>query len=215
MPLAGGGETRFGRIFRSGRPDELDATDWGRLIDARVGTIVDLRNKYEIAPLPARPDCLAVVNRPIEDQSDEVFMSEWGEHLGSPRYYSTVLRLWPHLVAAAFTAIADADPESAILIHCSAGRDRTGMIAALLLTTAGAPLEAVQTDYERGMRGIRRDLPAGVPHDRRLSDEEFEAAVVQHRGDLSAFLDTVDVEYLLRAAGASSDTLDRAAAKLR
>ncbi len=214
MPLTDGGATRFARIFRSGRPDGLDAAAWDRLIDAGIGTIVDLRNADEIVPLPERPDHLHVAHRPIEDQSDEEFMAEWGEHLGSPRYYLTVLRRWPQLVADALSAIADADPGSAVLVHCSAGRDRTGMIAALLLTAAGASLDAVQSDYELGMRGIRRDLPAGAPNDRQLSDEDFEAAVIEHRNDLAAFLAQVDVAGMLEAAGTPGDTLERAAARL-
>ncbi|MES1212723.1 MAG: tyrosine-protein phosphatase [Leifsonia sp.] len=214
VALADGAETRPGRIFRSGRPDQVDAAGWRRLIGRGIGTIIDLRNAYEIAPLPERPEQLRVVHRPIEDQSDDEFMATWSEHLGSPRYYLTVLRRWPHLVADALSAIADADPGSAVLIHCSAGRDRTGMIAALLLTAAGASLDAVQSDYERGMRGIRRDLPTGTPHDRQLSDEDFEAAVIEQRNDLAVFLAHADVDGMLEAAGAPGDTLDRAAARL-
>jgi len=48
-------------------------------------------------------------------------------------------------------AIASAD--GAVLVHCAGGRDRTGMICAMLLDMAGATADAIAADYADGWRG--------------------------------------------------------------
>ena len=216
VPLADGTETRYGVLFRSGRPDGVDAEGWARLVAGGIGTVIDLRNADEIAPLPRRPAGVMVVHRPIEDQSDEVFMAQWGQQLNSPRYYLTVLEKWPELVAGALMAIADADPSSATLIHCAAGRDRTGMMSAIILSGAGASRDAVLADYELGMRGFRREaVTLGILRETGVSDEEFEAAVVRHSGYLADFLGSADIQGMLEAGGAPGNTLERIAQRLR
>ena len=79
--------------------------------------------------------------------------SSWGRHLGSPDYYAENLRRWPGLIAAAIGAVADA-PDGGVLVHCAAGRDRTGLVVALLLRVAGVPVADVLDDHEQGLREI-------------------------------------------------------------
>ncbi|MFI5833624.1 tyrosine-protein phosphatase [Micromonospora sp. NPDC051300] len=49
-------------------------------------------------------------------------------------------------LAAALTAIAEAPP-GAVVVHCHAGRDRTGVLVALALHAAGVPVDAIAADY--------------------------------------------------------------------
>lgn len=73
---------------------------------------------------------------------------------------------WPHRYRAMFALLAD--DATPLLLHCSAGKDRTGFGAALILTALGVPYEAVREDYLasnrlwRGDAGIARGLPADV-----------------------------------------------------
>jgi hypothetical protein len=60
-------------------------------------------------------------------------------------------RLAPDRIGHAFAVIADAGP--GVLVHCAGGRDRTGMVAAMLLQLAGATTEAICADYADGWRG--------------------------------------------------------------
>ncbi len=73
-------------------------------------------------------------------------------YLNDPASYADNARLFPHLLAGVFKAVAAA--EGGVIIHCSAGRDRSGMIAAMLQDLAGAGEEAIARGYERAMRGI-------------------------------------------------------------
>src|SRR6185437_1714772 len=60
--------------------------------------------------------------------------------------YQRMLRRFSHRVAAILRRIADA-PEGPVLVHCWAGKDRTGLVSALLLELAGVPREIVAGDY--------------------------------------------------------------------
>ena len=60
-------------------------------------------------------------------------------------------RLAPDRIAAVLAVIAQAD--GAVLVHCAGGRDRTGMISAMLLHIASATDEAIIEDYAAGWRG--------------------------------------------------------------
>jgi protein-tyrosine phosphatase len=151
LPTANG-TTRFGRLYRSMGPDRMGAAGWADVVATGIGGIVDLRNDDEVEHAPGRPATLTIIRRPIEDQSDTEFMSAWGDRLGSPAYYPEILRRWPGLVSAAIASIADAP--GPVLFHCGAGRDRTGMIAALICTLVGVDRSAILDDYEDGVRAF-------------------------------------------------------------
>lgn len=208
------GTTAFGQVFRSPRLDGLDESGWNELSHAGVRTIIDLRNDDEVSPVASRPKSLTVVRAPIEDQSDSAFMTEWGSSLGSPAYYPENLRRWPALIVAAITAIADA-PAGGILVHCSAGRDRAGLITALLLTLAEVEHSAILDDYELGVRETNEfllNLPH--PHERPRTPDELETAITIARRDLSTLFDDLDTrDYLLRS-GVALTPLERIRGRL-
>jgi protein-tyrosine phosphatase len=186
-------------LFRSPRPDELDSQGWRQLADSGVRTVVDLRGDDEVAELPLRPAHLRVIRAPVEDQSDAGFMAAWGPLLGTPDYYPEAIRRWPALIAAAIGAVADA-PHGGVLVHCAAGRDRTGLIVALLLRLADVSIDDVLDDYEVGVREINVWFRSHVDREPALDDGALAVSVATKRSSLRAFLEGVDVErYLLRA----------------
>lgn len=78
----------------------------------------------------------------------------------APEYWSHNRRLEPHLVRAAFEAVATSTP--GVLVHCGAGRDRTGMICALLPGNARVDPAPVAADYAasvHAMAGVANHLP--------------------------------------------------------
>ena len=108
---------------------------------------------------------LAITSAPTEDHNDPEFQKVCFPILDSPEYWSHNWRLQPHLVRAALEAIASAIP--GVLVHCSAGRERTGMISALLLGNAGVDPHAVANDYAasvRAMAGIASHAPTVDDH---------------------------------------------------
>ena len=201
------GPTRPGRLFRSANPDELTAEGWRQLHDAGIRTIIDLRNDHELAPT-VRPQDIRVERRPVEDQGDPDFMAVWGERLGSPEYYLETTRRWPGLIAAAVSAVADA-PDGGILIHCMAGRDRTGMITAILLELVGADRETIFADYAMSARAINDWWRIhGGPKGSR-TDDELDGDMREAKVSLGEFLDNLSVPDYLVEAGVTPEQLSR------
>lgn len=211
LPTAAG-STRRGQVFRSMKPDALDARGWEDVIRSGVTTIVDLRNDDEVVTETLRPESLAVQRRAVEDQADGEFMAEWGDRLGSPAYYSEVLRRWPGLIAAAIGAIADAP--GPVLIHCSAGRDRTGMISAMIEQLVGVDRAAILDDYSAAVRAFNVWKRSHPIHEPSQADDELDRHLERALRELSEFLDGTDVEAYLRRAGVKQEQLDRLRSRL-
>ncbi len=134
---------RPGVLLRSESPTRL--TDEGRaqLSDGDVATVVDLRSPEETMRDPwhplGHPDRVAV---PLLDGAIEQSLTS----------LPTLGGIYRKLVAeqrSAFQQVARlvTDAEGGVLVHCTAGKDRTGVAVALLLTAAGADRSAVLADY--------------------------------------------------------------------
>jgi protein-tyrosine phosphatase len=147
LPIETGGTTRFGRLLRSDSPHHLDEAGARALAEAGVSTVVDLRTESERAE---RPNLLVSVGKmrsisaPIFNDDDE-----FPSHLVTATdVYSWWLTDLGVGIRAAMTAIADAR-SARILVHCHAGKDRTGVVVALVLLLAGVGLDAIADDYAR------------------------------------------------------------------
>jgi hypothetical protein len=158
-PLSSTGMTVVGRIARGPRRERITAPGWA---DARawgLASVVDLRCAYEIGAGQGDPKVptealagITIAHAPTEDQDDAEFMQICVPILDSPEYWVHNWRLQPHLVRGALEAIAASQPGT--LVHCSAGRDRTGMISALLLGNAGVTPDAVAADYATSVHAM-------------------------------------------------------------
>jgi protein tyrosine/serine phosphatase len=137
-------------LWRSGHPDRLDAEGWTRLRDAGITTVIDLRNADERARARDWLDGISIVHAPIEDVVHPEYLGRWNGDWATPDFFAWSHETWPDLWESAFAAIADAP--GGVLLHCASGRDRTGMIIAALLETAGVEREAILDDYVRGIR---------------------------------------------------------------
>lgn len=163
-PLRSGGETRSGVLYRSDALSSL--TDAGRddLAATGVGTIVDFRTEAERgdAPnlLPESPALRTVTLSILEGAMS--MPAGAGAALADPAALRALLERIPTLDrlyvgmlesgAASFAEVArivarSADERSGVLIHCTAGKDRTGVATALLLDAVGAERDAVVADY--------------------------------------------------------------------
>lgn len=189
LPIVGGGETRHGRILRSASIDGLSAEGWEALRTAGVSTVLDLRGEHEKTPTPLRPAELVTVRAPLEDVTDP-FYREWDGRHGSMDYFRAGMGHWPRLWAAAAERIAELPDDGALLIHCAAGRDRTGAITSLILDAAGVEREAIVEEYVAGIEGSPR--PAA----------ERDAILVDARETLPRLLDAPRTPELAAALAA-------------
>ncbi len=130
--------------------NRLTDAGWSALESHGIRTVVDLRNDDELqADVGVSPAQIETVQVPLDDRADEGF---W-EHVrsneldGSPLYFGLLLERKPHRCAAAVRAIADARP-GGVVFHCGRGRDRTGLVALLVLALAGVSPDEIVADYE-------------------------------------------------------------------
>lgn len=117
---------------------------------------------------------VVVVSAPTEDHDNVEFRQTCFPILDSPEYWPHNLRILPSLVRCALLAVASAEP--GVLIHCGAGRDRTGMVTALLLANAGVPADLIADDYAASvlaMAGVTTHAPTT---DRQAAWNQTEAA---------------------------------------
>ncbi|MBD7996473.1 tyrosine-protein phosphatase [Arthrobacter sp. Sa2CUA1] len=133
---------RRGLLFRSGALNDLDASGLTELASARIATVVDLREPMEVAAAPDHvPAGTQVVNVPLYRGS--IPISEPIEAV----YRHLLQNCAPALTRAAAAVIRNLD--GGVLVHCAAGKDRTGLIIALVLAAAGASRGAIVADYSR------------------------------------------------------------------
>ncbi|MFE6967640.1 tyrosine-protein phosphatase [Agromyces sp. NPDC057679] len=213
------GTTRHGRIYRSAQLDHLDETGRAELYDEGVRTIIDLRNGDEVGAAIDAP--FTRHHRPVEDQSDAEFMARW-PHLDTPGYYAEVLERWPGLIAAVFGELAAAgtgtgagEPADggAVLVHCAHGRDRTGMITAMLLQLCEVDRGAIVADYLAAVHAIAEQSSAGDGGGE-TADADVRDLDARRVRELEEFLDGVDVAGFLRENGLTAPDLERVRARL-
>ena len=149
-PLPGGGETQWRRILRADSLHRLDADGIAALADEGVRLVIDLRHAGELDEAP-NPFCghpeLGYRNISLfEDLAPGPDMAE--RHGGNLLLglYIVALTQRGTAIREVLSAIADAPP-GAVIFHCTAGKDRTGLIAALVLLAAGVPDNVIVADY--------------------------------------------------------------------
>lgn len=196
-----------GSVFRMGRREWLTEAGWHQAYDDGVRTVIDLRNASEHGLRetdPAvSPEVLAafdVVHAPTEDPDHPEFKELCSPYLNDPACYAANARLFPDKLVAVFKAVAAAP--AGVVIHCSAGRDRSGMVAAMLQDLTGAPDHEIVSGYQAAMRAINeRHRMVGPPHKHeRYLDEGALLPLLETRGggalEFVRRLDTTN--YLLR-----------------
>jgi hypothetical protein len=144
LPLRSGGVTRWGSLIRADSLDQLHASGWEALSAYGVRTVIDLREDDERSSPALRPHDLPVRHVPLDDLDDALFWSACD--VDPPLTYRPFLAAKADRCVAALQAVAEAPP-GGVVFHCGIGRDRTGLLALLLLHLAGAAPDAIIADY--------------------------------------------------------------------
>lgn len=162
-PTQDGGRVRSGLIYRSGELEGLTEAGWKRLIELNIRTIFDLRGGGEEPPSGRNPAELGLVVRHLPiwgtDGPRETLAGPDPSDDGDGRrdvvaaYAEAKVESYRHMVTAfatelgaVITGLADPNAKPA-LIHCAAGKDRTGLAVALVLLTVGVSQTDVTADY--------------------------------------------------------------------
>lgn len=159
LPAANGKHVKPGRLLRSGQLTELSAGEIAQLRENyRLHLIIDLRMASEAA---AEPD-MAIegakyINLDIFKGAEElvVDMDNFGkvrsvedaENFMHTAYDTMIIYEGAQRQFSEFMRLARENDDGALLFHCFAGKDRTGVAAAMLLTLLGVSQEQIMQDY--------------------------------------------------------------------
>lgn len=205
-PAADGRRVRFGRVFRSASLASLTGDDAVALSETGLRTVCDLRGEAEQQAAPTRLSGVTTHVLPIEPSLGpslrEIVASReaTGEDIMVLMRHAYVAYAldWSHRYRALFDLLLQEDAPP-LLFHCTAGKDRTGFGAALILTALDVDEEAVLEDYLATNRLWRADdeiaatLPAVVAEvllrvHPELIATAFDAVRTAH-GTLDAYLE--------------------------
>jgi protein tyrosine/serine phosphatase len=227
-PTQDGRTTRFGAVVRADSIRRLSDAGWAVLVDYGVSRIVDLRFHSELALDEPRDVDVEVVHVPLLPEQDD---PEWGEidavgdaqpdALGATRaVYLEFLERRRPLFGEAIAAVADAPEDGAVVVHCFYGKDRTGLVVALLLRLAGVDLETIGADYALTGPNLREVTAAWIAAAE--DDVERERRTRMGKTPAEAMVGVLEelerrygsVEGYLRAAGVSPEALEAVASRL-
>ena len=187
-PTKEGKKIKKGIYFRTGRQDRMSEKDLAELKNLKISTQIDLRKPEEILDQgkgPLENMGADYINIPIipDGGSDQLSRLVGDTGISGKRYLG-YLEFGPESWLKIFEILANKD-SLPVVLHCTAGKDRTGVSTAFLLSVLGVDRDLIEADYkltnldtERQAdfiensggfpEGVDRDamiLAAGVPED--------------------------------------------------
>ncbi|MFD8755946.1 tyrosine-protein phosphatase [Kitasatospora sp. NPDC059577] len=149
-PATGGRSVRWGLLYRSDSLGKLASpADLDRLRALGVRTVIDLRYPWEIAAKGRMPDVagveyhnLSIEHRPYDQAEIDPELDPW-RYLADR--FAEVAEDGVKEIRQVLDVITDAD--APVVFHCASGKDRTGLVAALLLTLLGVAEDDIAADF--------------------------------------------------------------------
>lgn len=223
LPTEDGRATQPGRVVRADNVRRLTDDGWRSLAAHGVTRIVDLRLPEELATdEPREIEIEAVHISVFGDSFDEEYIAVLDEHLDgvedvADHYawsYVDFLERYRDLFGRAFAAVADAD-DGVVVVHCMGGKDRTGLVSALMLRLVGVAREVIGADYAVSAANLE---PRNAEWLESMPDERTRARVVKLTQTpaeaMVRVLEEIEARYggvasYLRAAGLSDEQIVR------
>lgn len=209
-----GGRTRDHVVVRADNIRRLTPAGWQRAVTYGVHRVIDLRFPDEEPGEPELHETMDLVGIPLFDEHNPAAGHRHAEALRDAtdvpavfaEDYIRSLTTHRRQFGAVVAAVAEAD--GTVVVHCFAGKDRTGLVSALLLSLAGATDEAIVSDYAISGPNMKPLLGPWIDgaddeHDRRLrarmgeAPPEAMAAVVcwlDTQGGVRAYLGDAGVD---------------------
>ena len=209
-----------GRLYRSSTLSDLDADGWAALADLGIRTLIDLRGPDEVAVMPVTPpDGITRISVTLSASGDARFdgaVDEASTAALIADVYRRIVQGQAEGIGRALARLAEPDALPAV-IYCTAGKDRTGILCALLLLAVGAPLDLVHADYERtntmlvgaartriwerSARVATFGMPEGPVVDAMIrADRAYLAAAIEGVGAIEDYLAARGIDAGVRAA---------------
>jgi protein-tyrosine phosphatase len=222
LPTEDGRRTRLGGVVRADNIRKLTDDGWRALAEHGVQRIVDLRWPEEIAEDQPRDVDIEVVHVSVlGEEYDAEYVKELDAHLASvddvaDHYawsYVDFLERYRDRFGNALAAVADA--QGTVVVHCMGGKDRTGIVSALMLRLAGVPYSEIGEDYAVTAVNLEPSTSRWIPA---IADEAERAKWEKLKDTPAVAMVRVvqeierrygDVASYLRAAGLADEQVDR------
>lgn len=183
--------TRWKALVRGDDPGKLTSDSLLRVFDYGIRTVIDLRHAAEVnaGPNPLRAGHgMSYHNISFVDPVDTRPPRE-----GLGLHYTLLAEQAVGRIRRVLETIARA-PDGGVLIHCVAGKDRTGVITAVVLRLAGVPPDVIAEDYMLTERLTMDRVRAWLDSDpARRAEREAQYQRFRPTGDaMRYFLDAID-----------------------
>lgn len=203
---------RPGWIFRSDGLHRVPVSQQGLLYDLGIRRVIDLRTDQELEREGRfSAEGIDFVRVPIIEEVGALARSlegagaEQGPAVLAAHYLDMAETKGPALATAINMIAASTDRQEPVVFHCTAGKDRTGVLAALLLRGLGVGADAVADDYARSslatghMIAWYRQNTGFSPEDKMremgLDPSMVGVLMSSNRESMVGFLDAVDQQY--------------------
>lgn len=211
----GAGATRYGVLLRSDTLCRLTERGLRAFTTAGVGTVIDLRSADELVDDPnplSASGSVRYLNLPLHNEGDKAAIVRIASYIALSEMYRLILTRFGPQIAVIVDAVATADP--AVVVHCYAGKDRTGLVIALILAVVGVENGLIAADYAASHHrlAVPRDARIGAaPLAERVLREHRLGAEAKTMLEVLAWLETEHggAEAYLLAAGTGHAILDR------
>jgi protein-tyrosine phosphatase len=199
-PAAGGKTVKWGHIYRSADISKLTDADLKTLESKHIATICDLRGPDEVKNHPDRiPASVTYLNLPAGSekvQLKQASLPQTGTSLDSTA--GTGYARTDHLKAKykpMFDQLLMLDGTKALMFHCTGGRDRTGIGAALILSALGVEKAIVLKDYVATDVYLKPAQIAWIAEQMSMSAAEMTKRIAMKPADLDKFFTAVNQKY--------------------
>jgi protein-tyrosine phosphatase len=159
-----GGHTRWRTFIRADNLGRLTPEGKDALVTYGVETIIDLRDRREVEITPtikisssSSPTSLTIINLPLMEMDNRNGMGNFDHLMSIEELYLWILGECQSNIARVMKKIADSK-DGTIAFYCHSGKDRTGLIAAMLLDIVHVPRSVIAEDYALSARLLE---PAG------------------------------------------------------
>ncbi len=195
-----GRRLRWGQYFRAGRQDRMTAADLERVGTLSIATQIDLRRPEEVRDQGQGPlqnlGTSYEAHAVIPEGGSKLLDERLGAGMSGERYLN-YLAFDPAPWHRIFGIFADTN-RYPMLIHCTAGKDRTGVITAMLLSVLGVERQVIEQDYALTNRDVSRQVDfvvngPGIPEG--ATREMLTLASGVPPEAIGVFLDGLDKEY--------------------
>lgn len=153
-----GRQTRWRTLFRAADIHALSPSAQSTLVDAGVRTVIDLRGSQELTEASSVFKEMSGIQYRPHNMTGDALINSWGtipvpadSSIRLSTMYSTVLDERGDMVKSILETVSQPGALPAVF-HCTAGKDRTGVLAAVLLGIAGVPRERIVEDYALSAR---------------------------------------------------------------